>query len=108
MDDYISREKALQFRLSVNASREANRMTVARGVANAIAEYIKAIPAADVRPVPRGEWQEGEFKYLTCSVCGCDTCLYDLHGFPIGQSTEFNKPQFCPHCGADMRGEQDA
>ena len=51
MDDYISREKALQFRLPVNASREANRVTVARGVADAIAEYIKAISPADVRPV---------------------------------------------------------
>lgn len=47
MDDYISREKALQFRLVVNA----NRATVARGVAEAIAEYINAIPAADVQPV---------------------------------------------------------
>ena len=71
-----------------------------------VEEILKSLPAADVRPVVKGEWQEGEFKYLTCFVCGCDTCLYDLHGFPIGQSKDFHKPQFCPHCGADMREEE--
>lgn len=59
------------------------------------------------RPAMRGEWQEGEFKYLTCSVCGCDTNLYDQHGFPIGQRKGHPYPCFCPHCGADMRGADE-
>ena len=60
-----------------------------------ITTMMQRIPAADVRPVVRGEWiicSDGYYPY--CSVCK-------------------NEPQgrvmtdFCPNCGADMRGEQD-
>lgn len=57
-------------------------------------------PAADVRPVVRGEWQfvrrtagGGDFK---CSVCGrivVTNSFFRIENIP-----------FC-HCGADMRGE---
>ena len=46
MPDYISREAALKFRLT--ASLRPEKLTVAQAVADAIAEYIQAIPAADV------------------------------------------------------------
>lgn len=68
---------------------------------------LKKLKPADVRPVKEGYWQEGEFKYLTCSECGCDTNLYDQHGFPIGQRKGHPYPCFCPHCGADMMGGAD-
>ena len=61
-----------------------------------IVTAIKAIPAADVRPVKRGKW----IKYaphnsdmMTCSECEkywiLDGDQYDYH--------------FCPNCGADMK-----
>lgn len=47
----------------------------------------------------KGEWIiyrdcEGKSRYVTCNICGYK---------------EFNwyNPNFCPHCGAEMRGEQD-
>lgn len=51
--------------------------------------------AADVRPVVQGRWIEKPYLLGTtnvCSVCG------ENYGMPHG---EYN---FCPNCGADMRG----
>ena len=59
-----------------------------------------AIPAADVAPVRRGMWEkaawwqhQNRYECNECSVCGCRV-----------------KPKFtynyCPHCGADMREEE--
>ena len=60
-------------------------------------------PTADVRENVRGEWIEkyyasnetGETVFhgmIICSVCG--------HVLKVGWLSDF-----CPHCGADMRGE---
>lgn len=49
----------------------------------------------DVRPVVRGRWIEKPYLLGTtnvCSVCG------ENYGMPHG------KYNFCPNCGADMRG----
>ena len=51
--------------------------------------------AADVRPVVRGQWAQVMGKYdwmVKCSRC---------NGVPLETSN------FCPNCGADMRGEDD-
>lgn len=59
-----------------------------------LCEYIDSRPTLDVQPVRRGEWVDNgipESMLSACSVCG----------FPCGAYT-FN---FCPNCGADMRGE---
>lgn len=53
------------------------------------------IPAADVRPVVRGKWEQtkDEFGiYNKCSACGKE--------YYCGPIAPFN---FCPNCGADMR-----
>lgn len=53
-------------------------------------KYIKKIPPADVRPVLRGRWKITSI-YIKCLECG--ECFMLI-------------PQnFCPNCGADMRGE---
>lgn len=52
----------------------------------------------DVRPVVRGKWllaDDGDGKI--CSICGTDYCDLVL---PV---LEWN---YCPNCGADMRGEK--
>ena len=52
------------------------------------------IPSADVRPVVRGKWiARHKWDWIVCSEC----------------SYESNKASnFCPNCGADMRGTDDA
>lgn len=47
--------------------------------------------AADVRPVVRGRW---------IRLSGCDMC--DQCGYSTGKHEQGRN--FCPNCGADMRG----
>lgn len=52
-------------------------------------QIIHSIQSADVRPVVRGKWKVTSI-YIKCLECG--ECFMLI-------------PQnFCPHCGADMRG----
>ena len=81
------------------AKREAfNDPTYADGWNSAI-EIIQNAPTIEARPVVRGGWEDRytpNGKYVSwdgfyCSVCG-------------KQATKSN---FCPNCGADMRGTKD-
>ena len=62
------------------------------------------VPAADVRPVVRGQWIKTaalapfEDDKFECSVCGSWPWWCGV--------TDANLPNFCPNCGADMREEQ--
>ena len=74
-------------------------MADARGV-------IEEVPSIDIVP-RRGEWMvcEGgwkDFDYYSpkckCNQCGYEEELYILNAKPTN---------FCPNCGADMRGKDD-
>ena len=99
MSDLIYREDAKDF----------VRHAWAKGLD--VIEYLDEVPAADVQPVVRGKWipdyDYAEYDYdgstplpeplkfqdgWQCSLCG---------------AYEPSKVNFCPNCGADMRGEQD-
>ena len=87
MAEYIDREAAFdavfeQFCASSDETEAA---------LNAAIEEIRAIPAADVRPVVRGKWVDHprwKWIYAECSEC---EVVSDV------------KSNFCPNCGADMR-----
>ena len=49
---------------------------------------IENIPAADVRPVVHGRWEDRGSLSARCSECGCKS---------------LRASDFCPNCGADMR-----
>ena len=58
------------------------------------------------REMPKkGEWIENDHDcYRFCSICEFgvhDDASYELYG------TYLIKPNFCPNCGADMRGKED-
>lgn len=55
-------------------------------------ESIRIEPSADVVKRKRGEWFDRGSLSCRCSNCGCKS------------TKEYN---FCPHCGADMRGRDD-
>ena len=87
---YISLDAALDFHiptcdLNISAQDE-------RAIGDRFEEFLKNIPAADVRPVVHGTWEHLNwgFDYNRCSVCGYE------HRW----SGPF---YFCPQCGADMR-----
>lgn len=73
--------------------------------ANAYVKQIKHIPAADVRPVVQGKWNaEIDHRYgvdnwrFYCSKCG----FVEVHAY-----FDWKRHNFCPNCGADMRGKED-
>ena len=85
MAEYIKREDAISACISSNAEQWMK-------VVNAI----NLIPSAKVRENVVGEWTgkgaiDG-FGIFICSACG---------KFAISET------DFCPNCGADMRGEKE-
>lgn len=90
--DYISREAALAC-FADWIDRYGHEHS-----ADEMIEYqrIEELPVADVRPVVRGKWldtETGGIKETVCSIC--------FH-------TGWHHFNYCPNCGADMRGETDA
>ena len=78
MAEYIEREAVLEF--------------VEPDARPFLAERIKSIPAADVRPVVRGKWiQKKSWTRGVCSACSWEIA------FVTG-----NSYNFCPNCGACM------
>lgn len=105
MDEYISREKAIE----LIQPRVKPSTVYGEGYLQAIehaSDMIALMPAADVQPVVHGKWEEVEEYggwgdiYYRCSVCGEEWLLND------GKPKE-NNMNFCPRCGARMDGEQN-
>ena len=71
----------------------------------AMIDVVECTEAADVQPVYRGHWDyseedNGECEWYFCSVC--DSPAEQLY------TDEPLLSEFCPHCGADMRGVENA
>ena len=97
MAEYV--EKSIIF----PALNKAMSENGALGMAD-VEDIIDDLPTADVQPVKRGKWCPplmGQGK--------CDTYCERCHGKIMRNSTGiFEETPFCPHCGADMRGEENA
>lgn len=59
-------------------------------------DYLSVVPAADVVEVRRGEWSVA-IGYDPARRVMCDLC----------RRMNYEPTNFCPNCGADMRGEKD-
>lgn len=88
MSDYIDREDVLDLTRSGQLIANCNYQKVCK--------LIEDIPSADVRPVKRGKWKSENEYTLLCSQCGA----YLWNNVSV-------KWNYCPNCGADMRGEND-
>ena len=91
MTDLISRADAIELltKIIFDEPPYLDSETLCRIYAE---EQINTLPSADR---PHGEWNRHELfenPWYTCSVC-------NYHG-----RNDFN---FCPNCGADMRGEDE-
>ena len=110
MSDYIERQAAIDtVAFGITIASAFNKDTGVRIdlFANENAELTKAInriqdlPSADVVQVVHGKWidEDPAFAeyFANCSVCGYEIDVHNERGY-------FN---FCPNCGAKMRGEQE-
>ena len=62
------------------------------------------VPSADVRENVRGEWIENNGRYgWHCNQCNKDNVYAYITGNDGSHELQDN---FCPNCGADMRGDQ--
>lgn len=59
-----------------------------------IADIVNDEPTADVRENVKGQWTDAQYPFSKCSICDC---YFD---------TANNEANFCPICGADMRGKE--
>ena len=66
-----------------------------------LAYCIDEIPGVDAVPVKHGRWEKRTdvFGFVRCSVCR-DCNIYD-------DWADGKKWNYCPNCGADMRGKED-
>lgn len=63
-------------------------------------EDIDAMPTIELPERKNGKWIEKEYSPFYCSVCG----TYQYSASWEIKNKEYN---FCPRCGADMRGESE-
>lgn len=104
MNDYISRQEAVDAIMKLAPS-----LTTPDGSGEFDAEIIKVqemfvdigqvlndLPSVDVQENVYGKWRGNMSVTLTCSICD-----FNLNSDKV---TTYN---FCPNCGADMRGEEE-
>ena len=107
MAEYIEREAAIEsFRKNLDGGYVLTNDAQTTHI-------LRSIPAADVRPVVRGKWEEVEVSYIedmydkgnlpeTIVSMYCPICeRYHTEVYWYGNPTE--NINFCPNCGADMR-----
>lgn len=108
MDDYIKRQDVLDAIWLVDPQNDGSDggTVVLQNLELTSADVesiVSEIPAADVRPVVRGRWvkiyEDGEpaVAQHQVGVC-CSKCMK----MP---EDKFTESDFCPRCGADMKGE---
>lgn len=69
-------------------------------------KQIDEAPTADVVEVMHGEWIMINEQLAKCSVCGGYESTNGKDKTGKGVIFKMQK-KFCPHCGADMRGESN-
>lgn len=92
MAEYIDRDLALSFPLANGKYDKTNADEHFINGCETYREWLESLPAEDVRPVVRGTWvYDDEDIYPHCSEC---------------LTQENGRRNFCPNCGADMRGRE--
>lgn len=89
-------KRSLQYRLARRFEEDPRR------IMEIIREEIKKTPLTEERP--KGEWiYDKNINNWRCSICGQTPPPTGYVGKADFMATHFN---FCPNCGADMRGDK--
>ena len=109
MKEYIEREALLEeiecLTITINGMREGKTILAEalKAYRTAVLSKITEAHAADVVERKRGEWIDVGHK-IRCSVCDHGVFLGTTD--PVVHKYEKENFNFCPNCGADMRGEK--
>ena len=98
MDDYISRQAAIDGKISI---QRANGVEIYTDEAVPV-EHLKNVPAADVAPVVHGRWLPIVSYNNTYKCSECGRLLVDITD---GLKMVAKHYPYC-HCGAKMDGER--
>lgn len=98
MTDYIKREEAINAFDDPRVDRYYGDVSP-----SSVIDVIKTIPAADVLENVRGHWTNVQISVTGSSMADCSICGVTVHNSFMGNAA----PNFCPNCGANMRGEKD-
>ena len=72
-----------------------------------IEQVIDRMEPADVAEVKHGKWIK-TYEYGNADLVQCSACLMEFDYIDgVCYLTDRKLPEFCPNCGADMRGEKD-
>ena len=109
MHDLISRQAAIDAFLTELTKRERNNLLHTWSTVEVkyfVVDMLEKLPSAQPER-KKGKWIYGEDEYgidgYHCDKCGFFVPWDYAHTF-INYIEDYN---FCPNCGADMRGEQD-
>ena len=117
MDDLISRATAIDAFLTELTKRERKNLLHTWSTVEVkyfVVDMLEKLPSAQLMR-KKGKWlpykyaKPGhEYKFHVCSVCGCcDEYVSDVPR-PNGTIGRLESVRnFCPNCGADMRGDPD-
>lgn len=77
---------------------------LANGILKAIS-VVEDAPTVEAKPVVHGYWIENTAGYYVCSNCR-QLAKGDMTGCFKDRKFRQERTDFCPNCGADMRGEK--
>lgn len=98
MSRYIDADKLYDYLMAQANDAWNMKLPNVTQVLEDIADYVSVLDGADVRENVHGHWVKGEETYDGFMVHRCSEC--EWFGY---DGTGVN---FCPNCGADMRGEE--
>lgn len=100
MNDLIDRRTLIKDLVAdcLKAKEETKQLNI-KELYKRIEELIDKQKQIEAKPVVKGEWLYERETYNTCSAWKCSNCG-ECYGLPFVKD-EYN---FCPECGADMRG----
>lgn len=106
--DYISREEAIKNLREVyeheypTASGDFDEYA-----SHDVPNVLRNMKAADVQPIRHGRWVCNEELYFNgmtkCSCCNEEYYIEDIQNL----QGDLRTVNYCPNCGADMRGDTD-
>lgn len=79
----------------IDRLRKGTGLPVLQALMNEAADAIQSLTAADVRPVVRARWVTRPYMMGQTEYCSC-----------CGENYR-RKHNFCPNCGAEMKGEAE-